>query len=87
VEVALPESGESLAPTRRPEEFSLRPLLPVGEDGGTGNAVEVQKEIVPDKARIAQKIEEFETYLGKLPKGRLIISVNGITDIVEGQGG
>ncbi|MDI6631365.1 MAG: hypothetical protein AB1507_08455 [Bacillota bacterium] len=38
-----------------------------------------------DEERIIQELQEFKAYLGELPQGRMVISINGVNYVIEGR--
>lgn len=85
-------SSGSVSPERKKEDLVIRPFNAAGSEGaggGEAGAVETaevvrpESDVLPDEVRIAEELKEFEGYLGKLPKGRMVISINGVNYIIE----
>ncbi|RPF49293.1 hypothetical protein EDD75_0098 [Thermodesulfitimonas autotrophica] len=92
VAVELPASPASVATEREKEDLVIRPFAAAGAEGAGGSeadaleaaeAVRPESGVLPDETRIVEELKEFEAYLGKLPKGRMVISINGINYIIE----
>lgn len=92
VAAELAASPASVATEREKEDLVIRPFAAAGAEGAGGReadaveaaeAVRPESGMLPDETRIVEELKEFEGYLGKLPKGRMVISINGINYIIE----
>ncbi|MGQ9512393.1 hypothetical protein [Thermodesulfitimonas sp.] len=91
-----PAFPASVAAEQEKRDLVIRPFAAAGDEGAGGSeadaleaaeAVRPESGVLPDETRIVEELKEFEAYLGKLPKGRMVISINGINYIIEGARG
>lgn len=84
-------SEEASREEREEKEITIRPFaavvaeeLKAATEAERADVVHTTGEFLPAEERIVAELKEFERYLGRLPKGRIIISINGVNYVIEG---